>query len=241
MDIIQASEKNYADQWNISAQHFYDKGYYSWMAQVINEFHTVVEIGCGTGYSTLALLEAGHSVIAIDKNADCIANAQNLLRSKGFLDDRIIFVEGDITDEFFRHKIASDFSFDIVLCWNAGTYWSRQMMQFYLPYMLEYGLSREQIAANPESSYAELVIWTACKLASEKHVATHIIDRGTEIISKDNDPYYKQLKTEFGYNDISYDNRKAESISNGGRILSVNGVPTRNRLLDIILISVLLK
>lgn len=241
MGIIQSPEKNYADQWNVSSQHFYEKGYYSWMAQAINEFHTVVEIGCGTGYSTLALLEAGHNVIAIDKNADCIASAQNLLRSKGLLDDKIVFLEGDIADEFFRHRIASDFSFDVVLCWNAGTYWSRQMMQFYLPYMLEYGLSREQISANPESSYAEFVIWAACKLASEKQVATHIIDRGLETITKDNDPYYKQLKTEFGYSYIAYDNRKAESISNGGRILAVNGMPTRSRLLHINFISILLR
>ena len=60
--------KNYANQWDISAQFFYEKGYYSWMAQRINKFQTVVEVGCGTGYSTLALVENGYKVIAIDKN-----------------------------------------------------------------------------------------------------------------------------------------------------------------------------
>ena len=75
--------KNYANQWDISAQFFYEKGYYSWMAQRINKFQTVVEVGCGTGYSTLALVENGHKVIAIDKNRDCIAKAKQLLLNRG--------------------------------------------------------------------------------------------------------------------------------------------------------------
>lgn len=31
-------------------------------------FNIILEIGCGTGYSILALLENGHKVIAIEKN-----------------------------------------------------------------------------------------------------------------------------------------------------------------------------
>ena len=71
--------QEYADQWNVSAKHFYDKGYYSWMAQAIDGLHTVIEIGCGTGYSTLAVVEKRHKVIAIDKNPDCIKKAKELL------------------------------------------------------------------------------------------------------------------------------------------------------------------
>lgn len=57
----------YANQWNLSAQYFYGKGYYSWMVDKLISYKTVVEIGCGTGYSTLALVEKGHRVIAIEK------------------------------------------------------------------------------------------------------------------------------------------------------------------------------
>ena len=84
--------KNYANQWDISAQFFYEKGYYSWMAQRINKFQTVVEVGCGTGYSTLALVENGHKVIAIDKNRDCIAKAKQLLLNRGIAEDSVIFI-----------------------------------------------------------------------------------------------------------------------------------------------------
>ena len=72
------------------------------MAQAINEFHTVVEIGCGTGYSTLELAKLWHKVIAIDKNAVCIEKAKNLLYNNGISEDNVIFVEGNITDSSFR-------------------------------------------------------------------------------------------------------------------------------------------
>lgn len=233
--------QDYANQWDVSAQYFYNKKYYSWMEQAICEFHTVVEIGCGTGYSTLTLIEAGHKVIAIDKNADCIAKAKKLLCSKGICDDRVIFVEGDIAEDSFRDEIVSTFSFDAVLCWNTGSYWNKEMIEYYLLYMFEYGLKNWQIAKNPESSYSELIIWETCRLAKAKKVAVHIIDRGTMILNEQNDPYYKSLKDEFKYQKILYDNKKAKSISSGGRQLVTNGVVSDSNTVDIVFTSVLIK
>lgn len=240
MKNIRNPEKDYANQWNVSAEFFYDKGYYSWMAQAVKEFHTVVEIGCGTGYSTLALLEEGHSVIAIDCNSACIAKAQSLLQSKGLLNEKVVFIEGDIANPLFRAKVVSTFSFDAVLCWNVGSYWGKEMIQHYLPYLHEYGLDDDQIIADPESSYAELVIWNTCRLASEKQVPIHIVERGVEALNQDNDPYYSVLKNEIGCRNVSYSNKEAESISKGGRVLSVKGVPVERDIMDIVFTSILL-
>lgn len=233
--------QEYADQWNVSAKHFYDKGYYSWMAQALDGLHTVVELGCGTGYSTLALVEKRHKVIAIDKNPDCIKKAKELLSDRGISDDSVIFIEGDIAEDSFKNRIISTFEFDAVICWNVGSYWNKEMIEFYLPYMLEYGLNRWQIAQNPESSYSELILWDACRLAKAKGVAVHIVDRGGEILDEQNDPYYKALKEEFNYNTITYANKYAESISNGGRVLTTNGVVNKDDFVDIVLISILMK
>lgn len=60
--------EKYAVQWDISAQYFYEKSYYSWMSEKLNGYKIVLEIGCGTGYSTLALAEKGFKVLAVDKN-----------------------------------------------------------------------------------------------------------------------------------------------------------------------------
>ena len=231
----------YANQWEVSAKYFYDNGYYLQMAQAINEFHTVVEIGCDTGYSTLELAKLGHKVIAIDKNAVCIEKAKNLLYNNGISEDNVIFVEGDIADSSFRDSIVSNFSFDIVICWNIGSYWNKEMLQYYTPHMLEYGLDILQIRESSESSYAELIIWDACILAKSKQVAIHIIDRTEKQVNECNDIYYRLLKDEIGYDKISYNNINAKSISKGGRPLVTNGVVNTDNVVNIVFVSMLMK
>ncbi|MCR1887034.1 class I SAM-dependent methyltransferase [Longibaculum muris] len=231
----------YANQWNTSAQYFYEKGYYSWMEEKLSSFNTVLEIGCGTGYSTLALVEKGHQVIAIEKNMDCITQAKKLLSDKGYSKQNVIFIEGDIAEDDIRNDLINRFEFDVVICWNVGSYWNRKMIEYYLPFMLEYGLDRQQIAANPESSYSELIIWNACRLASTKGVAAHIIDRGTKAITKHTDSYYYTLKDEFNFRTIEYNNKVANSISGGGRMLSTNGNVNSEEKVDIVFVSILYK
>ncbi len=237
MNIIE----QYAEQWNCSAQFFYDKKYYQWMCEKLIGFKTVMEIGCGTGYSTLALLNSGHKVIAIDKNHECIMAAKKLIADNGHKKDDIIFLEGDVADLQFREQTLSKYACDIVICWNIGTYWDKQMIQFYVPYMLEYGLNTSQIKQNPESSYAELIIWDACRISKVKGVPIHIIDRGEEIISEDTDSFYYILKNEFHFSEIVYDNLRAKSLSNGGRILSTRGKANFEGLIDITFLSVSMK
>mgnify|MGYP005773321233 FL=1 len=115
------------------------------------------------------------------------------------------------------------------------------MIEYYLPYMLEYGLNRFQIRQNPESSYSELILWETCRLAKAKQVAVHIVDRTAEILNEQNDPYYKTLKDEFGYKEIIYANQNALTISKGGRMLTTNGVVNTENFLDIIFISILMQ
>lgn len=118
--------EEYAEQWDVSAKYFYDRGYYTWMARAIENHDIVVEIGCGTGYSTLSLIENGHRVIAIEKNKDCIEKAKRLLQSKNVDEEKIVFLEGDIAEAEFRENLISSFLFNAVVCWNVGTYWSNR-------------------------------------------------------------------------------------------------------------------
>lgn len=229
----------YSEQWNVSAKYFYDAGYYSWMADKLIGYETVLEIGCGTGYSTLALVEKGYKVITIDKNPECMKKAKDLLRKKGYVNGEVTFVIGDITNDETRNELVNQYKFDVVTCWNIGTYWNRQMIDNYLPYMYEYGLSQQQILSNPESSYSELIIWNTCRLAKSKGIASHIIDRGAEVINEQTDPYYYTLRDEFEFSSIEYDNKVADSISNGGRMLTTNGNINTKGKIEIIFISVM--
>lgn len=233
-------ELKYAEQWDLSSIYFYKKKYYSWMAKRIKGYRIVLEIGCGTGYSTLALAEQGYKVIAIDKNKACILKAQKLLNETEYA-GQVEFLNGDITDIEFRKKLVYEYDFDIVTCWNIGTYWNKEMIGYYLPHMLKYGLKIQQISENPESSYAELIVWETCRIASEKGVAANIVDRGSKKINRYNDPYYYMLKNEFSFSKITYDNKTADSLSDDGRILTTNGIVHHDKVIPIIFVSVLYK
>ena len=231
-------EKLYATQWNESAKYFYETKRYQWMSEKLVEYDIVLEIGCGTGYSTLALVEAGHTVIAVDKNLECLEKAKALVEQQGKL-GKVCFLEGDIAEDGFRKFLSEKCKFDVVICWNIGTSWSKEMMEFYLPHLVEYGLTIPQIKQNPESSYSELIIWKVCRVASENKV--QIVDRGAQELRFQNDPYYRMLGEEFSYSKIYYDNLHVDSISKGGRMLSTNGVVNDTEKIDIVLVSIFME
>lgn len=114
------------------------------------------------------------------------------------------------------------------------------MAEYYVPYMLEYGLTIEQIKGNRESSYGELIIWQSCCIAKTNNVSVNIIDRAMEVMTNENNGYYKELKKELNFNNNKYNSIKTKTISNNGRVLSVNGERYQSDSLDIYLNSVLL-
>ncbi|NFA44460.1 class I SAM-dependent methyltransferase [Clostridium botulinum] len=241
-------KKLYADQWYNSAKYFYGNGSYTLMCKAIKKYKTVLEIGCGTGQSTLSLLENGHKVITIEKNEFCIEKAKTLLKEKGhnvgtiesnILDCDVILLPLELFDNSLLNSI-SNIPFDVVICWNVGSYFNKSMLQYYIPIMIEHRFGIEYIKSNTESSYAELIQVQACKIAIDHNVPVHFIDRGLEKYTRWNDTYFVALKREFGFSKIRYDNFKTKSMSEGGRLLVTHGVRHDSRDLDLYLNSALL-
>lgn len=209
-------QTQYAEQWDKSSEFFYSKGYYQWMEKMIAEYETILEIGCGCGYSTLSLVKTGHRVLAIDKNPVCIDMACKLLKKSGY-EDAAAFLELDISQPGAIEELATQFQYDAVICWNMGSYYEiNELRNIYAPRMIEYGLTPEQINSNITSSYCEYIIWNSCKVAALKGVPLQIVDRNEEEISGENDGYYSLLGREFGYDRIEYNSKAGESISGEG-------------------------
>ena len=171
--------------------------------------------------------------------------ATELIRQKGYSvgkisDADVCFIEADIVTEEFYLGVLADIKFDIVICWNIGSYWDKESVQFYLPYMLEYGLNIDQIKRNVESSYGELILWNACKIATMRNVPMHIIERSDKIVTESNGDYYRILGDAFGFSNLQFDNLKAVSVSNGGRVLVKNGNVNMERIVEVILVSILM-
>ena len=68
--------EKYAQDWEKSSNTFFEQGDYKWMARQLKEYKTVLELGCGTGQSTLSLLQQRLNVIAVDKNPSCLSLAR---------------------------------------------------------------------------------------------------------------------------------------------------------------------
>jgi SAM-dependent methyltransferase len=65
---IPPTDETFLAQWARRACALESAGAYAWMASQIFGTHRVLEVGCGSQESTLALLQAGKQVIAVEAN-----------------------------------------------------------------------------------------------------------------------------------------------------------------------------
>ncbi|MFK0092369.1 class I SAM-dependent methyltransferase [Pseudomonas sp. NPDC090592] len=146
--------KDYIKSWGINSQGHLDQGHYGWMAERLNGYPRTLEIGCGVGHSTLALLKQGHTVVCVEENPHCIAATQRLVAENGYsvaviaretpksLDDnayRLIYkdvgnvpkadcllIEGDaLHDPRLEAWLEQQPRFDSIACWLLGTHDAR--------------------------------------------------------------------------------------------------------------------
>lgn len=235
--------EEYAKKWITSSKYFYDNGIYSWMCSIIKDYENVLELGCGTGYSTLSLLENNHKVTAIDNNGFCIQKAKELLCSKGYLSDnqksdKVEFLKMDFVEENIIENLKNQ-EYDIVINWNVGIAHDSKTFKKYYSSMRSYGLTHQQINVDEVSSYSETVQFNTCKIAHELNASSNLVDRGQYITNSTNDEYYIGFKNEFNFDDIKYINIKTKSISGTGQPLRVNGSIVSNHVIDIIMTSIL--
>lgn len=224
---------NYASEWNKSFKFFYDKGYYSWMCDHIKSYHTVLEVGCGAGYGTLSLIKAGHNVITVEKDHDCISFASTLIDENGY-SDKVTFIENDIIT---GSEIEG--SFDVVICWNPGI-GSVDVLKAYIPFMLRYGLTPDQIRTDWISSYTEFFVWRISRIAKEAGVPYHLVDRCEKPYDAQTESYFKEIKDEIGFSNISIDYLEGESLSDAGVPLQIKGKRISGNIIPNVLASVLM-
>lgn len=146
--------KQYLQNWRVNANHHRTQGHYAWMAALLDGYPRTLEIGCGVGHSTLALLKNGHTVVCIEENPHCIAATQALLVEHGYsvavvergtphsIDTDAyrlnyseigaapkadcLLIEGDaLNDPALEQWLKAQPRFDAVACWLLGTHDAR--------------------------------------------------------------------------------------------------------------------
>lgn len=153
-------------------------------------------------------------------------------------DATVVFINSDICDIHLDQIY--NLNIDIVACWNIGTHWSKEMMEYYIGKMLNYGLTVDQIRENMESSYGEFIQWSTVGSARNLGVPVHIVDRNLYPINEENDVYYSTLKDEFNYESIRYLSRESSSISIGGRPLTAGDGVLEDDEIQMVLVSILM-
>lgn len=130
------TERQYADEWSRSADAFFSAGHYKWMCDQLGSANRVIEVGCGSGASTEALLALDRQVLAIESNSHCGDRTIERLRAKGISADPVsidqlagltswtatgvkVLVADALSPAIDEHLPAN--WFDAVACWMTGS------------------------------------------------------------------------------------------------------------------------
>lgn len=102
--------------WEKEGESYVRRGDYDWMAGLVAG-RRVLEIGCGVGYATQALLARGCTVLAIDTLPACLAATAGRVGDT----DRLELLEADIAriDDAQFARLAA-FAPEVVVCWLMG-------------------------------------------------------------------------------------------------------------------------
>jgi SAM-dependent methyltransferase len=102
--------------WEEEGARYARHGDYDWMAAQVPG-QRALEVGCGVGFGSKALLGRGLAVLALDVLPPCLAAARRRVGAS----ERVHFLEADLADlDAEAHQAILDFKPETVLCWLMG-------------------------------------------------------------------------------------------------------------------------
>ena len=247
MNMIQ--DMTYAREWNESAKYFQEQGIYDWLAEQVDGLTTILELGCGTGQSTLALLNRKHNVIAVDKNPKCLDLAEEKLQDFYKSEKRMMsletlpvkFVEADYTDGSFTKQFLPHLSVDAIVCWNVGTAGDAKILKDYEELWKYFGYSQEDAEADPAGVYNRTMCLCACLIGRIVGAPVNIVFRSQTDLTNAIKAECNGIKDRMNFSEAIFKSCKVTSLSAGGRLLSINNKVTQEETMDLFLVSVLFK
>ncbi len=103
--------------WQKEGEAYVRRGDYEWMAAQVPG-QRVLEVGCGPGFGTAALVARGLAVQAIDALPECLAATRERL---GNADNGVIFMRADVAALATEQQAAIEtFAPDTIICWLMG-------------------------------------------------------------------------------------------------------------------------
>ena len=110
-----ATVADFIGYWENEGESYVRRGDYDWMASLVPGTR-ILEIGCGVGFATQALVKRGLQVLAVDNLPECIEVTQ---RRVG--EGAVTFLQAEVTALSDADKAAIEaFAPETVVCWLMG-------------------------------------------------------------------------------------------------------------------------
>lgn len=195
------TQEEYACEWNKSAEHFDKNSHYKWLLDQLGTPGKVLEIGCGSGISTIRIAERAESVVAVDASEFCLSNLE-LKINKLPIKEKISLYHYDVFSENFL-EFLSEKKFDTVVLWLPGA--DNEVISKNL------NINIEEMIGTEHSDYRENIVKKSIEVASvvlDKGGVLQIAMRSLIGLWSDKDGYRDKFAHE--YDKDGGDNFKVE-------------------------------
>lgn len=189
------TQKEYIDAWDNNAKQHYNNQDYEWLCGKIKLYKNILELGCGSGYSTLSLAQNGHQVLSIDCNSEALKKTSNLLHENRYLAKTAIqfinFSEADywlwninaVENRETVTEVIKQLPTDLIILCNPGGNLHEHIYKYEVELLLKYGFSKEEINSNLNDERIPLLhkyamIDAAVEIAIDTEKPLLLVDRG---------------------------------------------------------------
>lgn len=189
MATLHEAQDDYIKRWKKNAEQHFNDCDYDWVASLVAKAgaQRILEVGCGVGYSTLALANRGIQALSIDPIPEAITETRKLLETFGIS----VGILGEGTkpgmllkqiDVIENYRDVSEYTewIDLILICNPGGKLETDLTKSEVE-MLHWGrYSDEQMKEETAASLHKwAVLIAAARLAKENKKKLVIVDRGS--------------------------------------------------------------
>lgn len=223
MPTLHEAQEDYIKRWKRNSEQHFKDGDYDWVASLVEKAggQRVLEIGCGVGYSTLALGNRGIQALSIDPIPEAIDETKKLLESYGISVGILgegtklgmVLKQADVIGDFSEVSRYTQW-IDLILICNPGGKLEMDLTEKELD-MLHWGhYSDEQMKEETAPSLHKwAVMIAAARLAKENRKKLIIVDRGS---IENLDPVLEVMQISTGMKGVGRAKREIKSAPADG-------------------------
>lgn len=221
---IEAAEKEYISHWRLNAKQHFDDGDYKWLCNFIKN-HVgdgcgIAEIGCGAGYSTLAFVQNGFDVVAIDTNSQAI-NATIQLLKEHQIQDCVVAEKYDAVCQMNGIKRLlnlNKFPVNVIVLCNPGGNVDAQLTEAEYKLLQLFGAKDDEISKRLSWGQIPLLhkwaqIYAACSLSMMMDKMLVIVERGDQ---KELESTHELIQYSAGIRKVALEFREIRHEPKGG-------------------------